>query len=75
MSADAHAQSANQVRFLGLSDTSRPLSTEDPSFDSFLPVDDTAWDDCVRLPRHFACHYCDGTDCFDRRQQSQQMLS
>ncbi|KAK7750339.1 hypothetical protein SLS62_007747 [Diatrype stigma] len=36
-------------RFLSLSNPTRPLSTEDPTFDTYLPVDDAAWDDCVRL--------------------------
>jgi hypothetical protein len=39
----------NQARFLNLSNPARPLSTEDPGFGSFLPVDDSAWDDGVRL--------------------------
>ncbi|KAH8807819.1 putative fungal-specific transcription factor [Xylogone sp. PMI_703] len=37
-------------RFLGLHDPARPLSTEDPMFDSHLPVDDTAWDNCTAKP-------------------------
>ncbi|KAF7563369.1 hypothetical protein G7046_g707 [Stylonectria norvegica] len=31
-------------RFLSLGNPTRPLSTEDPTFDTYLPVDDTKWD-------------------------------
>jgi hypothetical protein len=46
----SRAGSANRFRFMNLNDPGRPLSTEDPTFDTYLPVDDTAWDDCVSLP-------------------------
>lgn len=36
-------------RFINLGDPARPLSTEDPTFDTYLPVDDAAWGDSVRL--------------------------
>lgn len=35
--------------FLNLNNPTRPLSTEDPTFDMYLPVDDTSWNECVRL--------------------------
>uniref|UniRef100_A0A093V036 Putative transcriptional regulatory protein PB1A11.04c n=1 Tax=Talaromyces marneffei PM1 TaxID=1077442 RepID=A0A093V036_TALMA len=34
-------------RFLNLNNPARPLSTEDPTFDTYLPVDDTSWNDCT----------------------------
>ncbi|GAM38710.1 hypothetical protein TCE0_033f09660 [Talaromyces pinophilus] len=37
-------------RFLNLNDPTRPLSTEDPTFDMYLPVDDTSWNDCTAKP-------------------------
>ncbi|VUC29718.1 unnamed protein product [Clonostachys rosea] len=37
-------------RFLSLSNPSRALSTEDPPFDAFLPVDDAVWDDWSSTP-------------------------
>ncbi|KAE9370944.1 hypothetical protein N431DRAFT_468950 [Stipitochalara longipes BDJ] len=37
-------------RYLNLSNPLRPLSTEDPTFDSYLPVDDIAWDDSTTKP-------------------------
>ncbi|TVY14563.1 hypothetical protein LARI1_G005900 [Lachnellula arida] len=37
-------------RFMNLSDPRRHLVTEDPTFDTYLPVDDTAWDDCTTKP-------------------------
>ncbi|KAH6888444.1 putative fungal-specific transcription factor [Thelonectria olida] len=37
-------------RFLSLSNPSRPLSTEHPTFDTYLPVDDSAWDDGTAKP-------------------------
>ena len=40
----------NCCRFLSLSNPQRPLSTEDPIFESYLPVDDAAWDD--EVPAH-----------------------
>jgi hypothetical protein len=39
----------NPTSFLNLNNPARPLSTEDPSFDTYLPVDDTSWNDCVKL--------------------------
>ncbi|KAH7121582.1 putative fungal-specific transcription factor [Dactylonectria macrodidyma] len=37
-------------RYLSLSNPSRALSSEDPTFDSYLPVDDTAWDEGTAKP-------------------------
>uniref|UniRef100_A0A0B7KI44 Xylanolytic transcriptional activator regulatory domain-containing protein n=1 Tax=Bionectria ochroleuca TaxID=29856 RepID=A0A0B7KI44_BIOOC len=37
-------------RFSSLSNPARPLSTEDPPFDAFLPVDDAVWDDWSSAP-------------------------
>ncbi|CAH0056008.1 unnamed protein product [Clonostachys solani] len=37
-------------RFSSLSNSARPLSTEDPPFDAFLPVDDSVWDDWSSAP-------------------------
>lgn len=37
-------------RYVSLSNPERPLSTSDPRFDSYLPVDDTAWDDSISKP-------------------------
>ncbi|KAI5462017.1 putative fungal-specific transcription factor [Mariannaea sp. PMI_226] len=37
-------------RFLSLSNPSRPLSTESPAFDTYLPVDDSAWDNGTANP-------------------------
>ncbi|KAH7121770.1 hypothetical protein B0J13DRAFT_648559 [Dactylonectria estremocensis] len=37
-------------RYLSLSDPSRSLSSEDPTFESYLPVDDTAWDEGTAKP-------------------------
>lgn len=36
------------ARFLSLSNPVRPLSTDDPTFDTYLPVDDAIWDEGVR---------------------------
>ena len=39
---------ADCSRYVNLGNPGRQLATEDPTFDTYLPVDDDAWDDCVR---------------------------
>lgn len=40
---------ADPFRFMNFSNPGRRLVTEDPTFDTYLPVDDDAWDNGVRL--------------------------
>jgi hypothetical protein len=47
-------------RFLAFNDPTRPLATEDPRFETFLPVDDTAWDEGTSKPSD-AVRLCDAS--------------
>jgi hypothetical protein len=38
---------AELTSFTNLGNPEKHLVTEDPTFDTYLPVDDEAWDDCV----------------------------
>jgi hypothetical protein len=47
-------------RFLAFSNPTRPLSTQDATFNTFLPVDDAAWDDDTAKPSD-AVRVCDAS--------------
>lgn len=55
---------ANPFRFTNASNPERCLVTEDPTFDTYLPVDDDAWDNGVR-PEFFLLSnsQCHNADC------------
>ncbi|KAG9233058.1 putative fungal-specific transcription factor [Amylocarpus encephaloides] len=65
-------------RFINLGNPKIHLITENPTFDTYLPVDDGAWDDCTTTPEdavHISAGFTLKMGIFSRAAQATYLLS